>query len=335
MGAVLVIRDITRATDLERELRERHQFHNIIGKSDKMQKVYRLIEDLADTDTTVLITGESGTGKELIARALHYEGIRAAKPLVNINCSALSENLLESELFGHVKGAFTGAVKDKTGRFQLADGGTVFLDEIGDISPRIQLKILRFLQENEFEPVGDSTPVKVDVRIIAATNCNLKEKVKSGEFREDLYYRIKVIEIPLRPLRERRDDIPLLIDHFKKLFNNKFKKTINGISNDALPIFMHYQWPGNIRELEHAIEHSFVVCHGRTITVDHLPIEIMEHSTTKGPAPIKKHANEPREILEALNKTDWNKAKAARRLGISRRTIYRKIVEHKLTKPVE
>ena len=335
MGAVLVIRDITRVTDLERELRERHQFHDIIGKSDKMLKIYRLIEDLADTDTTVLITGESGTGKELIARALHHEGIRAAKPLVNINCSALSENLLESELFGHVKGAFTGAVTDKTGRFQLADGGTVFLDEIGDISPKIQLKLLRFLQENEFEPVGDSTPVKVNVRIIAATNCNLKERVKSGEFREDLYYRIKVIELPLLPLRERRDDIPLLIDHFKKLFNKKFEKTITGISSDALPVFMHYQWPGNIRELEHAIEHSFVVCHGRTITLDHLPTEIMEPSATQGPTPTNKHANGPREILEALNKTDWNKAKAARRLGISRRTIHRKIVAHKLTKPVE
>lgn len=335
MGAVLVIRDITKVTDLERELGERRRFHNIIGKSDEMRKVYRLIEDLTGTETSVLITGESGVGKELIAHALHYEGVRAAKPLVTINCSALNENLLESELFGHVKGAFTGAVKNKIGRFKMADGGAVFLDEIGDISPRIQLKLLRFLQESEFEPVGDSSPVKVDVRIIAATNCNLKEKVKSGEFREDLYYRIKVVEIPLPPLRERRDDIPLLIDHFKTLFSRKFKKEIDGISSDVLSIFMHYPWPGNIRELEHAMEHAFVLCHGRTITVDHLPSEIVAHVPIKSPAPLNTPANDPQDILHALNKTDWNKAKAARRLGISRRTIYRKIIEHKLTKPVE
>jgi len=335
MGAVLVARDITRVTDLERELKERHKFHNMIGKSRRMQEIYRLLEDLADTETTVLITGKSGTGKELIARALHYEGIRAGKPLITINCSALAENLLESEVFGHVKGAFTGAVKDKTGRFQMADGGTIFLDEIGDISPRIQLKLLRFLQEKEFERVGDSTLIKVDVRVIAATNRDLKEKVRSGEFREDLYYRLKVVEIGLPPLRERSEDIPLLTRHFETLFNRRFKKTIDGMSNEVLSLFMRYPWPGNIRELEHAVEHAFVLCHGRTITVDHLPSEMKEYPGIEKSSPEKRSVNESREIVRALNKTDWNKAKAARLLGISRPTIYQKIKEYKLARPLD
>ncbi len=335
VGAVLVVRDVTRLTGLERELRERHQFHNIIGKSGKMQEIYRLLENLADTETTVLITGESGTGKELVAKALHYEGARVGNPLITVNCSALTENLLESELFGHVRGAFTGAVKDKAGRFQLAHGGTIFLDEIGDITPRIQLKLLRFLQEREFEKVGDSIPIKVDVRVIAATNRDLKKKVSLGEFREDLYYRLNVVEIALPPLRGRREDIPILADHFYSLFRKKFPKDIHGISGEVLTAFMGYSWPGNVRELEHAIEHAFVLCRDRTITVDHLPSEVREYSKIQRPVSKKNTANEPQEILRALNKTDWNKAKAARLLGISRRTIYRKIAEHKLTKPAE
>jgi len=330
-GAVLVIRDITRLTDLEQELKERHQFHNILGKSKKMQDIYRLIKDLADTETTVLITGESGTGKELIAQALHHSSLRAFKPLVKVNCSALTETLLENELFGHVKGAFTGALQDKKGYFQAADGGTILLDEIGDISPRIQLKLLRVLEEKEFERVGDSTPVKVDVRIIAATNCNLKEKVRLGEFREDLYYRLKVVEITLPPLRERREDIPLLINHFRNLFNKSFKKNIDGTSDEVLKTFMSYPWSGNVRELEHAIEHAFVLCHDKTILVDHLPTEIKEYAKIKSPAPEKNSNDDSKDILQALNQTGWNKAKAARLLGIDRRTIYRKIDKYKLT----
>jgi len=335
MGAVLVVRDITRLTGLERELKERHKFHNMIGKSRRMQEIYKLLEDLADTETTVLITGESGTGKELMATALHYEGNLAGKPLITINCSALAENLLESELFGHVKGAFTGAVKDKTGRFQMADEGTIFLDEIGDISPRIQLKLLRFLQEKEFERVGDSTLIKVDVRIIAATNRDLKEEVRSGEFREDLYYRLKVVEIGLPPLRERSEDIPLLARHFVTLFNSRFKKTVDDMSNEVLPLLMRYPWPGNIRELEHAMEHAFVLCHGRTITVDHLPSEMKEYPGIEESSPEISSVNEPREIVRALDKTDWNKAKAARLLGIRRPTIYQKIKEYKLARPLD
>ncbi|MBL7204901.1 MAG: sigma 54-interacting transcriptional regulator [Desulfobacteraceae bacterium] len=335
IGAVLVIRDITRLSNLERELRERHQFHNIIGKSRKMQDIYRLLTDLADMETTVLISGETGTGKELVAKALHYSGGRALKQLVVVNCAALSENLLESELFGHIKGAFTGATRDRQGRFQAANGGTILLDEIGDISPMIQLKLLRVLQEKEFERVGESTPLKVDVRVIAATNRNLKEKVRLGEFREDLYYRLNVMQIELPPLRERLEDIPLLVDHFCDLFNRSFKKKIDGISDEVLRTFMGYPWPGNIRELEHAIEHAFVLCRDRTITVDHLPSEIKEYSKMKKPTSEKRPSEVSKEIQMALNKTGWNKAKAARLLGISRPTIYKKIQEYKLSKPVE
>jgi PAS domain S-box-containing protein len=332
IGAVLVIRDITRLSDLERELRERHKFKNLVGKSRKMQDVYNLIEDLIDIDTTVLVTGESGTGKELVAKALHYSGSRAFKPMVTVNCSALAENLLESELFGHVKGAFTGAIENKLGRFQAAHEGTILLDEIGDISPRIQLKLLRVLQEKEFERVGDSTTLKVDVRVIACTNTNLKEKVRLGEFREDLYYRLKVVELEIPPLRERFDDIPLLVDHFCNLFNKNFKKSINGLSDDALKMFLNYPWQGNIRELEHAIERAFVLCRGSVITPDYIPSEIIEYSKTEKPVLEKLPDMGPEDILKALKNTDWNVAKASRQLGVSRPTLYKNIRQYNLTR---
>lgn len=335
MGGVLVIRDITRENRLERELEERFRFNGIIGKSVQMQKIYNLLEDLADTDTTVLITGESGTGKELVANALHYSSRRSAGPLVKVNCSALAESLLESELFGHVKGAFTGAVKDKKGRFELAHGGTLFLDEIGDIHPRIQIKLLRVLQEKEIERVGDSQTFNVDVRIIAATNQDLKTKIGQGEFRKDLYYRLMVLEINLPPLRERRDDIPLLVDHFKASFNTSYNKNIKGVSSDVLKMFMHHQWPGNVRELKHAVEHAFVLCRSSTIMPEHLPAEI--RSTTQGPEQQcgPAEGNSPQKIVAALNRTGWNKAKAARLLGISRQTLYRKIAEYEIAAPAE
>ncbi len=332
-GAVLVIRDVTRLTDLERELKDRSRFHNIIGKSDRMQTVYCLLEDLSDTETAVLITGESGTGKEMVAHALHFKGSRADGPLVTVNCSALSENLLESELFGHVRGAFTGAVNDKNGRFQLADNGTIFLDEIGDISPAIQLKLLRVLQEHTFERVGDSETVKVDVRIIAATNCNLKQKVKKGTFREDLYYRLNVIEVSLPPLRERREDITLLTEYFFNCFKKKFNRNIDGISDEVMDIFMRCPWPGNVRELEHAVEHAFVLCHDRIILARHLPDELRKFSGN-GKQSVRNDSALVRreEILNALNKTDWNKAKAARLLCVSRPTLYYKISEYNISK---
>ncbi|HDQ04177.1 MAG TPA: PAS domain S-box protein [Deltaproteobacteria bacterium] len=335
LGAVLVIRDITLLRDVERELRERNQFQNLVGRNKTMQNIYRLLEDLANLDTTVLITGESGTGKELVARALHYSGNRAFKPFTTVNCSALAESLLESELFGHVKGAFTGAIKDRLGRFESANGGTIFLDEIGDISSLIQLKLLRVLQEKEFERVGESTPRKVDVRVIASTNKDLKEKVQNGEFRQDLYYRLKVVEVVLPPLRERLEDIPLLVDHFRVIFNERFGKNVEGISGEVLNIFMNYSWPGNVRELEHVIEHAFVLCHSGLITIEQIPAEIRniapsEHHTRQKPK--LKASSEKEEIISALKKTGWNKAKAARLLGIGRRTIYRKIDDYKIDK---
>ncbi len=334
-GAVIVVRDETRLADLERDLKERHQFHNIIGGSSGMQEIYTLIENLADVQTTVLVTGESGTGKELVAEALHFKGARSNKPLVKVHCAALSENLLESELFGHVKGAFTGAVKERIGRFQRADGGTIFLDEIGDIPQRTQLRLLRVLQEMEFERVGDSTPIKVDVRVIAATNMNLSEKVKRGEFREDLYYRLNVVEVSLPPLRERLEDMPFLVDHFLKKFSKRLDRDISSVSADVMNIFMNYPWPGNIRELEHTIEHAFIVCRRNTIAVDHLPRNVKDFASSKSYRYGDQEKDEPELILRTLEKTAWNKARASRLLGIDRKTLYRKIEKYQIEDPAE
>jgi two-component system, NtrC family, response regulator HydG len=330
-GAVLLLRDMTRLDILERELDARSLFHGIIGRSRKMQKIYRLLEDLAETDTTVLITGESGTGKELVARALHFNSPRAKKPLISVNCSALSENLLESELFGHVKGAFTGAVSNQMGRIEAANGGTLFLDEIGEISPVIQLKLLRVLQEKTFERVGDVKPVKVALRIITATNHNLMEKVRQGHFREDLFYRLKVFEIALPLLRDRLEDIPLLVNHFCGRFNDRMGKSIRGVTDEVLAAFMGYRWPGNIRELEHAVEHAFVLCRDAVITMDHLPPEISRPREVKREASPAVSPVSRQELFSALEKTGWNKAKAARLLGMSRQTIYRLISKHNIT----
>jgi len=324
-GAVMVLRDETKMAALEADMRDAQRFHTMIGRSEAMQRIYTLIDQLADYQTTVLIRGESGTGKELVAEAIHHRGLRSSWPLVKVNCAALPENLLESELFGHVKGAFTGAIKDKIGRFQRADGGTIFLDEIADISRSVQMRLLRVLQDTEFERVGDSSPVKVDVRVIAATNRDLLEKVKAGEFREDLYYRLKVVETIVPPLRERKDDIPLLVAHFIEEFNNKFHKSIANLSSEVVERFLAYSWPGNVRELQHVLEHSFVICNSSTITVADLPNDfVVTKSPTDCAVALTKN-NEEEMILEALKKTGGNKAKAARILGMSRRTIYRKI----------
>ncbi|HEX9113298.1 MAG TPA: sigma 54-interacting transcriptional regulator [Nitrospirota bacterium] len=332
-GAVMVVRDETRLADLERNLEDRRQFHHFVGGCGNMQKVYSLIEDLANVESTVLVTGESGTGKELVAEALHDSGERKDKPLVKVNCSALPESLLESELFGHVKGAFTGAIRDKQGRFQLAQGGTIFLDEIGDISPRVQQRLLRVLQQKEFERVGDSTPLKADVRVIAATNKNLREKVKTGEFREDLYYRLNVVAIALPPLRDRREDIPLLADVFIKKLNMKLGKEITGISDDVLKIFMNHSWPGNVRQLEHVLEHACILCRQNAITIENLPADFMDSIQTAGLLARDGRADERGMILQALEKAGGNKAKTAKLLGISRRTIYRKMQELHITSP--
>ncbi|MGR3178284.1 MAG: sigma-54 interaction domain-containing protein, partial [Candidatus Anammoxibacter sp.] len=331
-GCVMVVKDETRLDNLERDLQDRQKFHNIIGKSGKMQKIYNLIEDLAKAPTTVLITGESGTGKELIADALHYQGNRKKMPMVKVNCSALPDELLESELFGHVKGAFTGAVNDRIGRFEKANGGTIFLDEIGDISNKMQLRLLRVLQEKTFERVGDSSTIKVDVRIITSTNQNLREKVKQKEFREDLFYRLNVVELLLPPLRDRKDDIPFLTDHFITMFNKIFNKDIKSLSDNAQKIFMNYSWPGNIRELQHSLEHSFVICRKSTIDLDDLPLELKGFNENRMNFSIGKGKGDDRQaIIQALKKTGWNKSKAAQLLGIDRRTVYLKVKKYNIS----
>lgn|GEM_PF-362088 len=281
-GAVLVVRDVSRIVDLEKRLHERHGFRGIVGRSTQMQEIYKLLEQLSSLDSIVLILGESGTGKELVAEALHYGGSRASKPLIKVNCSALSESLLESELFGHVRGAFTGAVRDKVGRIQAAQGGTLFLDEIGDISPLIQLKLLRFLENKEYERVGESKTQTADVRIIAATNANMLQAVKMGTFREDLYYRLNVMPVLLPPLRERQADIPLLVDHFLEIFSGQFGKTFSSISNEVTDLFMTYGWPGNVRELRHILEHACILSPGNEIALNHMRPDLVEQMRVSG-----------------------------------------------------
>jgi two-component system, NtrC family, response regulator HydG len=330
-GVVLIIRDETRLVDLERNLEERIRPYNMIGNSAPMRRIYQLIHSLASVDTTVLISGESGTGKELVAEALHFLSERKDHPLVKFNCAALPENLLESELFGHLRGAFTGAHFNKAGRFQTADGGTIFLDEIGDISPATQVRLLRVLQNKVIEPVGGTTPIKVDVRIVTATNSNLLEKVKQGTFREDLYFRLNVINIKLPPLRDRHGDIPLLIHHFIDRFNLRFRKNIRGVSDDVIARFKSYSWPGNIRELEHAMEHAFVLCQGELITTEHLAQELLDSPQIDFAInPVLSSEEERDALIAALNQAGGNKTLAAKLLGMSRRTIYRKLEEYKL-----
>lgn len=324
-GAVLVARDETRLDALEKNLSS-GRLHRLIGASPAMQAIYPQIENLAEYDTTVLIFGESGTGKELAAEALHYCGGRRDKPLIKVNCAAIPENLLASELFGHVRGAFTGAIKDKIGRFQQADGGTIFLDEIGEIPPALQVTLLRVLQDKEIERVGDSRPIRVNIRIIAATNCNLREKVRKGEFREDLYYRLKVAELHMPPLRERRDDIHLLAAHFLNQFTLHHGKAGKRLSSDAIAAIRGYHWPGNVRELQHALEQAFVTCQQDTITAANLPQTVRE-AARRGPPPGRQGDSEATRILEALRQAGWNKAKAARQLGMGRATLYRKMAE--------
>ena len=338
-GAVLVVRDISRLAELEKNLLEKHTYHHIIGKNEKMRKIYSLLEQTADLDVNVLIYGESGTGKELIADAIHYASNRSKKPLIKVNCAALSESLLESELFGHVSGAFTGAVKDRIGRCQAAEGGTLFLDEIGDISPNFQAKLLRFLEQKEFERIGDSKTMKADVRVVAATNHDLQEKVKNKEFREDLYYRLKSLLVELPPLRERTDDIPLIISHFIEISRSEMNKNILGLDDEVNELFLHYPWPGNIRELKSIIHYGCALCSGDTIKKEHLPPEFLALFSAEKSAEVSAGADpqspdglqsEKEIILATLEKTDWNKAKTARLLGVSRATLYSKLLKYKI-----
>ena len=315
---------------LKAQLKERYSYKNIIGKSSVMQDIYNLIDVVAKSDSNVLITGESGTGKELFARAIHMESPRANNQFIPIDCTALSEQLLESELFGYEKGAFTGAYDRKKGQIELANGGTVFLDEIGEIPPGIQKKFLRFLQEREFMRVGGNNRIKVDVRIIAATNRNLEEEVKKGNFREDLFYRLNVVKISVPPLRNRKEDIQLLTAHFLDKFNQKNNKSVRSIDNEVISIFMDYNWPGNVRELENVIERAVVLCQKDILSIAYLPKalrELHESETQKGDD-LNLFETERRLLLRVLEKTSWNQTRTAMILGISRKQLRTKMKNH-------
>ncbi|MGQ9694555.1 MAG: sigma-54-dependent transcriptional regulator [Thermodesulfobacteriota bacterium] len=329
--------NLTRENRLLREqLREKFKVDFIVSNSRPMEEALNLVGLVAPSQATVLILGESGTGKELIARAIHYASPRAEKPFIKVNCAALPETLLESELFGHEKGAFTGAVARRIGRFEQADQGSIFLDEIGDLSLPLQMKLLRVLQEKEFERVGSNQTIKVDVRVIAATNRHLEEAIKKGTFREDLYYRLNVVTISLPPLRERKEDIPLLIEHFLKKYREQNKKEVVGLSKEAHALLMQYDYPGNVRELENIIERAVVLCRGEIITVNELPLNIREFNIEEFYKEGKEGRNLPHileeierhMILEALKKRGGIQTKAAADLGISERVLRYKMKKY-------
>ncbi|MBW2038833.1 MAG: sigma-54-dependent Fis family transcriptional regulator [Deltaproteobacteria bacterium] len=320
---------------LRKELKKQYQFHDLMSKSRKMQEVFELARTIAKSNSNILILGESGTGKELLARAIHNESLRTTGPFIPVSCVALTETLLESELFGHEKGAFTDAIAQKKGKFELADGGTIFLDEIGDISPKLQLNLLRVLQEKEFTRVGGTRPIKVDVRIIAATNRDLRGAVEEGTFRDDLYYRLNVISIDIPPLRERKEDIPLLVHHFIEKFNIEMGKRVERISEEALDILMKYDWQGNVRELENVIERALVITKGNFIKAEelHLSPQVMKEEVLLPSLEEKGlKAIEKQHILRILDENNWNIQKSAEILGIDRVTLYNKIKKYNLKK---
>ena len=320
----LVTRDqkIARLNSL---IKSRDQWHGIIGKSKIMQDIFYLIEDAAQSDAPVIIYGESGTGKELVASAIHNLGKRKRGPFIKVNCAALAESLLENELFGHIKGAYTGADRMRKGRFEEANSGDIFLDEIGDIPLSMQVKILRFLQEKEFERVGDSVPVKVDCRIISATHRDLFDMIARNNFREDLFYRLNVIPIRLPALRERREDLPLIIEHFIEMNRLKTGKDIGGISSEAMDALMTYSWPGNVREVINTIEYAFVVCREAYVEMRHLPETIKNWKSRPSCACDSEYPEEQDRILDAIRQAGGKKTDAARSLGISRQALWKKI----------
>jgi DNA-binding NtrC family response regulator len=322
---------------LQEEVEKKKQFSNIIGSSESMQKIFELVTQVAPTKASVLITGESGVGKELIADAIHYNSPRKDKPFIKVHCAALSESLLESELFGHERGAFTGAVVKKRGRFELAHNGTIFLDEIGEINQNIQIKILRVLQEKKFERVGGEETIEVNVRIVSATNKNLKAEIQNGNFREDLYYRLNVVNIEIPPLRERKEDLQLLIAAFIKEFGSENDKHIESIEPKARLSLYNYSWPGNIRELRNCIESSVVMSKGTTITMDDLPSYLKSDSENyiKISLGVSLKEAEKEIITNTLNYYKGNKSKTAEILGIGRKTLHRKLAEYGIEKSSE
>jgi PAS domain S-box-containing protein len=327
VGGVETFQDLSQIEQLQKELQERYTFEDIVGRSPAMRKLFDIVPQIAESSSTVLIEGASGTGKELFARAIHNLSPRGKAKFVVVNCAALPDTLLESELFGHKAGAFTDARRDKPGRFILADGGTIFLDEIGDISPAMQVRLLRILQDRIVEPLGSVEPVKVDVRVVAATNKDLSRLVREGRFRDDLYYRIRVIHLKIPDLRQRREDIPLLVDHLVAKFTRLQGKEILGVSDEVMSRLMEYAYPGNVRELENIIEQAFVLCRGGWIELHHLPPELRPYGTIGAGQlrPTSLQAMEKHLIGETLRRYSGNRRRAARELGIDPSTLYRKI----------
>lgn len=334
IGGVETFRDLSELEGMRKELTKQYTFNDIIGKSPLIQQLFAILPDIAESDSAVLIQGPSGTGKELFARAIHNISNHKDGPYVAINCGALPDNLLESELFGYVKGAFTDAKMDKPGRFARAEGGTLFLDEIGELPLAVQVKLLRVLQDGEYEPLGATQPLKANVRIIAATNQDLLQLLSEGRFREDLYYRLNVIKLALPQLSQRKEDIPLLVEHFIHKFNVKKGRTIAGVSRQVMQFFMSYDFPGNIRELENMIERAFILCRGSIINIDQLPQEIKSKTAVvkpishQGTPPLK--SAEAQIILDVLRKHDGNRAKTAAELDIDKTTLWRKMIKYSI-----
>jgi PAS domain S-box-containing protein len=335
IGGVETFQDLSPIEKLQKELKSRYTFEDIVGRSAVMMKLFEILPQIAESSSTVLIEGASGTGKELFARAIHSLSPRKNKPFIAVNCAALPDTLLESELFGHKAGAFTDARRDKPGRFALANGGTMFLDEIGDIYPAMQIRLLRVLQDRVIEPLGSVQPVKTDVRVVAATNRDLKKLVQEGIFRDDLYYRIRVISLKLPGLDQRREDIPLLVDHLIAKFNSIQGKDIEGVSEEVMAQLMEYEYPGNIRELENILEQAFVLCRGRLIELHHLPAELRPAGASGygGSSPMSLRSMEKLLIGEALRRHKGSRNKAARQLGINPSTLYRKLKALKMDIP--
>ena len=325
VGGVISFRDLSELIKLRRETISPSNFYGIIGHSKSMQEIFGLIQEIAESDATILIQGESGTGKELVANAIQATSLRKGKQFLKVNCSVFPQNLLASELFGHVKGAYTDAFKDRPGRFELANGGTLFLDEVAEMPLQTQIQLLRVLQEGTFERVGESSTRKTDVRVISATNINIKKALEEGKLREDLFYRLNVIPIYVPALRERREDIPYLIKHFIEDFSKIYKKDVKDIDDDALEVFMNYSWPGNVRELENAIEYLIVRSKdNKNISLNNLPSSFKNTSAIQHPEAIQELRNDnTSQLVKLLEKHHWNKTKVAQELGIGRTTLWR------------
>ena len=333
IGGVESFRDLSAIETLRKEIQQKYTFEDIISKNHKMLDLFSILPNIAESESTVLIQGPSGSGKELFARALHNLSCRKDRPFVAVNCGALPDSLLDSELFGYIKGAFTDAKKNKPGRFKLAEGGTIFLDEVESLSPATQVKLLRVLQEKEYEPLGSTSPCKSNVRVISACKAELLDLVEADKFRDDLYFRLNVVKIKLPSLNERREDIPLLIEHFIEKYNHKMGKSINSVSREVLEILVNYDYPGNIRELENIIEHAFVMCPDEEIKREHISSEIYSRKQPEKVVEDKispLQNSERKTILEVLKRNNWNKVKTAKELDLHRSTLWRKMKEYRL-----